>query len=109
MTSIRRLSLSLLILIGGCASRPPALPAGELDALPWGAVAVGHHDVVADARMSKSIEPALTRGDGHAEDTDGDGIPNYAVLALSGGGANGAFAAGLLAGWTRHGNHKARK
>ena len=32
-----------------------------------------------------------------------DGIVHYAHLALSGGGANGAFGAGLLVGWTKSG------
>jgi hypothetical protein len=33
-----------------------------------------------------------------------DGYVHYAHLALSGGGANGAFGAGFLNGWTRSGN-----
>ena len=32
-----------------------------------------------------------------------DGFVRYAHLALSGGGANGAFGAGFLNGWTRSG------
>lgn len=35
--------------------------------------------------------------------TTGDTRLDYTVLALSGGGADGAFGAGLLAGWTRSG------
>ena len=37
-------------------------------------------------------------------DTDQDGVPNISVLGLSGGGSNGAFAAGLLSGWTESGD-----
>ena len=33
-----------------------------------------------------------------------DGLVHYAHLALSGGGANGAFGAGLLVGWTKTGS-----
>ena len=33
-----------------------------------------------------------------------DGSINYSALALSGGGANGAFGAGFLVGWTKAGN-----
>ncbi|MFC1576346.1 patatin-like phospholipase family protein [Candidatus Omnitrophota bacterium] len=33
-----------------------------------------------------------------------DGIREYPVLAVSGGSANGAFGAGLLNGWTKHGS-----
>lgn len=32
------------------------------------------------------------------------GLPPAAMLALSGGGENGAYGAGLLCGWTEHGN-----
>lgn len=35
--------------------------------------------------------------------TTADGRPLIEYLALSGGGSDGAFGAGLLAGWTRHG------
>ena len=31
-------------------------------------------------------------------------MPTAHILALSGGGANGAFGAGLLVGWTTHGD-----
>lgn len=34
---------------------------------------------------------------------DEHGVPKYAVLSLSGGGANGAFGAGFLNGWTKVG------
>ena len=33
-----------------------------------------------------------------------DGVREYPVLAVSGGSANGAFGAGLLNGWTKHGS-----
>ena len=56
--------------------------------------------------MSASLRHALAGK--HIEtdpnwDMDGDGIPNFSVLGLSGGGSNGAFAVGLLTGWTDHG------
>lgn len=35
---------------------------------------------------------------------DENGVPVYAALALSGGGANGAFGAGFLKGWTEAGS-----
>ena len=56
--------------------------------------------------MSASLANALTGEhveSDHNWDTDGDGVPNFAVLGLSGGGSNGAFAVGLLSGWTEHG------
>lgn len=33
-----------------------------------------------------------------------DGVKTYPVLAISGGGANGAYGAGLLKGWTKEGS-----
>ena len=39
----------------------------------------------------------------HSLSRDEQGIPKYAVLSLSGGGAEGAFGAGFLNGWTRSG------
>lgn len=39
----------------------------------------------------------------HSLSRDEQGAPKYAVLSLSGGGADGAFGAGFLNGWTRAG------
>jgi hypothetical protein len=94
-------ALLLLIALGGCATRPAPLPRDHLLALPWGAIDERTYDIEADARASRE-----SGGSRRAEDydTDGDGRPNYALLALSGGGSRGAFGAGLLSGWTKHGS-----
>jgi hypothetical protein len=63
--------------------------------LPWGAIDARSYDAAADARLLRSPSPALP--------SKRAGLPRYALLALSGGGAKGAFGAGLLCGWTKAG------
>jgi predicted patatin/cPLA2 family phospholipase len=90
----------LLASLAGCATRPVPLPKESLLALPWGAIDDRTHDIEGDARASREAAAASRVED---YDTDGDGRPNYALLALSGGGSRGAFGAGLLTGWSRQG------
>lgn len=92
--------------LGGCAGAVrnplPAELAGEAtilgmkDLRAWGGEfsPVFQADLVESARQSRAIDPRGTVG------TDG----YVSVLAISGGGADGAFGAGLLAGWTQAGN-----
>jgi predicted acylesterase/phospholipase RssA len=56
-------------------------------------------DVIAEVRRRVPTLPALAQG---AQRTDGRPVVN--TLALSGGGSNGAFGAGVLAGWTARGD-----
>jgi predicted patatin/cPLA2 family phospholipase len=90
--------LVLLASLAGCATRPLPLPRDNALALPWGAIDERTHDIQTDAASSTE------RAHLHENlDTDGDGRPNYALLALSGGGSRGAFGAGLLKGWSKRG------
>jgi predicted patatin/cPLA2 family phospholipase len=83
------------------AKRPPAPPPEAWRVLPWGAV-----DSRANEPQDETAEPR-PRFDPMAVFEDapraGDGRPRIALLALSGGGARGAFGAGLLSGWTENG------
>ena len=83
------------------AKRPPAPPPEAWRVLPWGAV-----DSRANEPQAETAEPH-PRLDPMAVFEDaprtGDGRPRLALLALSGGGARGAFGAGLLSGWTQTG------
>ncbi len=72
----------LTCLLAGCGSRPPGVPANLDNPDPWGAVGT----------IALAQTPASTA----------DAPP--VVLAISGGGAEGAFAAGFLCGWTETGN-----
>ena len=83
------------------AKRPPAPPPEAYRVLPWGAV---------DSRANEPQEetaqrPPIAGAHPVFEDTSptDDGRPRVTMLALSGGGARGAFGAGLLAGWTQSG------
>ena len=99
---MRHTCVLLFLLLVGCVSRPPALPGEHQEALPWGAVSTRGSETPIRNHMSGSLNNALD-SESALPDTDGDGIPNIAVLGLSGGGSNGAFAVGLLSGWTEHG------
>ncbi|MGH8621566.1 MAG: patatin-like phospholipase family protein, partial [Burkholderiales bacterium] len=83
------------------AQRPPAPPPEAYRVLPWGAV-----DSFANEPQEKTPRPPPSPAP-HAVFDEGartpHGRPRLALLALSGGGARGAFGAGLLAGWTQNG------
>jgi predicted patatin/cPLA2 family phospholipase len=89
----------LIILAGGllcaCATRPLPLPRESYQALPWGAINVQTHTMKANPYFSRSLSSASAANTAERS--------RYAVLLLSGGGAKGAFGAGLLCGWTKHG------
>lgn len=84
------------------AKRPPAPPPEAWRVLPWGAV-----DSRANEPQEETAPPPQPVPGLHAAFEDfpstGNGRPRLALLALSGGGARGAFGAGLLSGWTQNG------
>ena len=95
----------LLTALGGCGgvTRNPlpkdlvgmACPAGIPDVRDWAGrpSALFQRDLVASIRQVQKHRPeGLLDKDGYAN-----------ILAISGGGPNGAFGAGMLAGWTEHG------
>ncbi len=101
--AVAALAIALLV-VQGCATVPPRKPVPEslaglaqIEGIPgarhWGDV------------PSESYFQLLNLGDEQirARYRGVYGRP-HAYLALSGGGARGAFGAGLLAGWTEHGD-----
>jgi hypothetical protein len=102
------LAFAAAVLAGGCASpqRIQAVPAGVQDdavipGLPPGVRTWG--DAVNPAMLSNmkralEREEALLAAAGHTGP-----LPKAEFLAISGGGADGAFTAGLLNGWTAAG------
>jgi len=102
------------LLVRGCAtvrSRPP-VPASlegevQVPGFPgvrgWGdALSQSLHESVAEAlRQELAAQPGKPAGELALKSED--------VLVLSGGGDNGAFGAGLLCGWTEHGDRPAFK
>jgi len=109
--NIRRLRFAGLIpiavafLVGGCAQ------VAERDAVPEAAVeratVLGRDDLrFRPLRGSMALQSLPTeilegKSDPTERTQNDDGATDF--LAISGGGANGAFAAGLLAGWTAAG------
>ncbi len=98
-------SLAALLLLSGCAGvvrnplpaelAPEARISGMKDVRDWGdePSAMFQADFVESIRQARAVDP---RGVAAA-----DGSVN--VLAISGGGADGAFGAGLICGWTKAG------
>lgn len=102
------------LLMKGCAtvrSHPPVPPSLEekvqVPGFPgvrgWGdALSQSLHESVAEAfRQELAAGPGKPAGELALKSVD--------VLVLSGGGDNGAFGAGLLCGWTEHGDRPAFK
>jgi len=101
--------LPLAAALPGCAIPPrePAVPRGQSGratvlglpnerfrlVLPEGQAAIEREFIEAQARQRRHL--------GLAPNTI---LPTLDMLAVSGGGENGAFGAGLLNGWTAHGN-----
>lgn len=95
---------ALLVAIAGCGTLPRNGVPPELMA---DAVIPGMPDVRAWARRGDTMtaDLALSFEQESPEDypPGPDGVVRYAHLAISGGGQNGAFGAGLLSGWTESG------
>ena len=101
---VMRLALVCAVLcLAGCAILPRnAVPT---DLMPE-AVIPGMPDIRAPAdQISAAMMSDLARSFEQESPSDfpigPDGYVHYAHLVLSGGGANGAFGAGLLNGWTK--------
>ncbi len=107
--ALRKLPLCLALGVGlyGCALpvRHPAVPSeletqAEVAGLPGVRYVVGSDmsEFMREGIDSVKREKALLAGAGYATT-----LPPANFLALSGGGDNGAFGAGLLCGWTAAG------
>ena len=84
--------------------RVAAPPAGASTARPWGAIDLETFDTNVPSGMQQTIAESIRGEDPREFDADGDGVREYDFLALSGGGAHGAFGAGMLCGWTERGD-----
>jgi len=107
LASLAALSIGLVV-VTGCSipERGPGVPpADTARALPLG---------IANARFLADGEPAVMREEGvrsvereqatrRAVGQSTERLPPVTYLAVSGGGDNGAFGAGLLNGWTETG------
>ncbi len=86
-----------LLMLGG-ANRMPAPPAHVNVTAPWGAIQTS--DAIDIPELQESMTQSIRDESAEEFDRDGDGVRTYNLLSLSGGGAKGAFGAGLLCGWS---------
>lgn len=101
------LLISLAVLLSACASpdpRPTPPDAGAPLAQPWGSVPLLAAAGEIDQSVTDSfIEALQNKRDQHQQAGRTGKIP-YRALTLSGGGSRGAWGAGVLSGWTVHGD-----
>jgi len=94
-------------LLGACASpsRLPAVPPGLQNQAVVPNLADIRYRAPDFGRMQDDLVLTVQR-ERAALDARGERgpLPPISFLAISGGGANGAFGAGLLVGWTQHGD-----
>lgn len=83
--------------------RPPSPPKGVTMPHPWGAIDPDKLQNNADSDLEISITNSLLAENPEEFDLDNDGVKEYKILALSGGGSNGAFGSGVLCGWSKAG------
>ena len=101
----RRLFLCALLSLAGCSTLPRnALPTelmgkAEIPGMPDVRAPAGRPSLA----MSQDITRSFKQESPDEFPVGPDGAVHYANLALSGGGANGAFGAGFLNGWTKTG------
>jgi hypothetical protein len=95
----------LAMALTACAvtHRPTEPEPGVAYQLPWGAITLEGPDQPEEAPHRERLMTALHRRVSEQSDRDEQGRPVFRILALSGGGSNGAYGAGLLTGWTKRG------
>jgi len=96
------LSILGVLLFQGCASRPQELPRADSHLLPWGAIDLNISNTQGIYTIRNSVGTAIAQ---KADDynTSSERVP-FNILTLSGGGARGAYGAGLIYGWSERGN-----
>jgi hypothetical protein len=83
-------------------SRPVGPPPGVAVSAPWGAVALTDPREE-DSSFELLLEESIRDEAPGQFDQDADGVREYDLLVLSGGGSKGAYGAGFLNGWTASG------
>ncbi|PWS35011.1 patatin [Falsiroseomonas bella] len=107
MTFLHRLAVAVLLLgLGGCANFARLPPPAPQESVQTAMLGVPNARFMADgdaAAWEREAATALTRRLAAEAPARGAALRPAHYLALSGGGDNGAFGAGLLAGWTEAG------
>lgn len=84
--------------------RPPAPPKNVPASLPWGAVDLETFHTDDASGLQETIAASFKSESAADFDRNRDGVKEYDLLALSGGGSYGAFGAGVLCGWSARGD-----
>ncbi|MDF2999186.1 MAG: hypothetical protein K0R27_4823 [Xanthobacteraceae bacterium] len=92
-------ALALLVAVTACASLPRT-PYTEADATMGLPMGIPNVRIWADGSLAE-LGPALRA---FRAARDQGGFRDYTIMAISGGGEDGAYGAGLMNGWTRHGS-----
>lgn len=98
------LSIATMLFTSGCATARHPVPRELVDK-----VTVGNMNEVrvimgeSNSELQENLLESIKQEDPKDYPVDADGIKIYPVLAISGGGANGAYGAGLIKGWTKAG------
>ncbi len=97
--------LALGLVLAGCGTLPRnALPAAAaLDGQVPGFPEVRGWAFLSSSTLEQDLVRSFTQESPQDFPPDATGTVRYAHLALSGGGANGAFGSGFLSGWTATG------
>jgi len=109
----RTVELGVLLLCSvvtwGCASVPRhAVPrTGESRAMVPGMPGVRFWGDVSSPELERWLADGIDRERAYLHTQGIEELPEASYLALSGGGADGAFGAGVLCGWTEHGDRPA--
>lgn len=106
----RKILFSLLVLpvffiCSGCATIRHPVPPDLVDKVQVGnmpevRVMMGEHHTILQDNLLESVK----QEDPKDFPAGPDGTKVYPILAISGGGANGAYGAGLLKGWSKEGS-----
>lgn len=112
LARLRLVALAVVALaLSGCGSLPRIVVPVELmnQAIVPGLPAVRAPAGVPSAVMEADLSRSFAQESATEFPVGPDGQIHYAHLALSGGGANGAFGAGFLVGWTKTGKRPSFK
>lgn len=84
-------------------TRPPSPPTNVTGVYPWGAMHVDADQDEVDSDLELTLRRSFRSESPGRFDPDENGVREYNILILSGGGSAGAFGAGFLTGWTASG------
>lgn len=96
--------IAAVFIFSGCATARHAVPENMLGKVRVSGMSdIRMYSGISSEYFKKDIVNLLEKENKEAPSSDQQSAKTYSVLAISGGGANGAYGAGLLYGWTQYG------